>query len=139
MVLEYSAGAVIYRKKAKHLQYLIVQNVKNHRWGFPKGHLEGKENARQAAVREVREESGLKPNFDFNFMRKTKYTLPNDNRKEVTFFLAKALKKEKVVLQKSEIKAGKWVSLPEAVKYLTEHDKMKVLSAAEKYLKDKQK
>lgn len=137
MVLEHSAGAIIYRKKARQLQYLILQSVKDYRWGFPKGHLEGKENARQAAVREVREESGLKPNFDFNFMRKIKYILPNKNQKEVTFFLARALKEEKVVLQKSEIRAGKWVSLPEAVKYLTEHGKMDVLSAAEKYLKDK--
>lgn len=137
MVLEHSAGAVIYRKKARQLEYLILQSVKDKRWGFPKGHLEGKETAQEAAVREVKEESGLKPDFDFHFVQKIKYALPNKNGKEVTFFLAKALAQERVILQKSEIKAGKWVTLAEAVQYLTEHGKMKVLSRADQYLKRK--
>lgn len=136
MILEHSAGAVIYRKRAKvqQFEYLIVQSIKNNNWGFPKGHLEGDETTRDAAQREVFEESGLKPIFDFNFVQKTKYALNAHKNKEVTFFIAKALKDQKVKLQKEEIKAGKWVTLNEAVKYLTEHDKMRVLRAAQKYI-----
>ncbi len=136
MTLEHSAGAVIYRKRANKLEYLILQGIKDKRWGFAKGHLEGTEDPEQAAKREVKEEAGLKPIFDFNFKRQIKYMLPNKNEKELTLFVAQAVKEEKVSLQKSEIVAGKWVTLSEAVKYLTEHGKMKVLEAAEDYLRN---
>lgn len=136
-MLEHSAGAVIYRKNAQHLEYLIVQSVKDQRWGFPKGHLEGKETEKQAAMREVKEEAGIAPHFDFAFKHKLKYWLPNKNEKEVTLFIAKALKNAAVAIQPSEIQDHKWVTSKQAVKYLTEHGKMQVLRAAEKYLKEK--
>lgn len=38
MIMEHSAGAVVYRKRADgDLEYLIVQSVVNYNWGFPKG------------------------------------------------------------------------------------------------------
>ena len=71
MKMEHSAGAVIYRKRRDgELEYLIVQSVVNYNWGFPKGHLENNEDAEEAAKREVFEEVGLKPEFDFNFKEK---------------------------------------------------------------------
>lgn len=54
MKMEHSAGAVIYRERRDgELEYLIVQSVVNHNWGFPKGHLENNETAEEAAKREV--------------------------------------------------------------------------------------
>lgn len=71
MIMEHSAGAVIYRRRANgELEYLIVQSIVNHNWGFPKGHLENNETPQEAAKREVAEEVGLKPEFDFNFVQK---------------------------------------------------------------------
>ena len=91
---------------------------------------------RLAAQREVFEESGLKPIFDFNFVKKIKYALNAYKNKEVTFYLAKAVAVQKVKLQREEIKAGKWVTLDEAKKYLTEHDKMLILKAAQEYIEN---
>lgn len=136
-MLEHSAGAVIYRKTADHLEYLILQSVKNNCWGFPKGHLEGDESPKQAAKREVFEESGLQPKFDFNFIQKTHYSLPNNNEKTVTFYLAEASDKANVILQRSEIKANKWIKKDEAAVFLNKHDKMRVLENAESYILDK--
>ncbi|AHI11430.1 Nudix family protein [Lactobacillus helveticus H9] len=69
--LEHSAGAVIYRRREDgQLEFLIVQSVINDNWGFPKGHLENDEDANIAAQRELAEETGLKPEFDFNFVQK---------------------------------------------------------------------
>lgn len=135
MIMEHSAGAVIYRRRAnEELEYLIVQSVVNHNWGFPKGHLEDGEDAQEAAKREVAEEVGLKPEFDFDFVQKTQYELTKSKSKTVTFFLAKYVAGQKIITQKEEILADKWVSFKEAKKYLTEHGKMDVLSAAQNYI-----
>lgn len=137
MIMEHSAGAVVYRKRADgDLEYLIVQSVVNYNWGFPKGHLEGTEDAEKAAKREVHEEVGLKPKFDFNFVR-THYALTDTRSKTVTFFLAEYVPGQEVVTQKEEIKDSKWVTEKEAVQYLTEHGKMQVLEAAQEYIEKK--
>lgn len=136
MKMEHSAGAVIYRKREDgKLEYLIVQSVVNHNWGFPKGHLEDNESHKEAAKREVFEEVGLKPEFDFNFMRKEKYMLTEKKAKTVTYYLAKYVVGQKVAKQKEEILADKWVTFKEAKKYLTEHGKMDVLRATRDYIK----
>lgn len=135
MIMEYSAGAVIYRRRSdKKLEYLIVQNVINDNWGFPKGHLENDENAEQAAKREVAEEVGLKPVFDFNFSQKTHYALTPTKEKTVTFFLAKYDPKQEVVIQEEEIKDYKWITFKQAPHYLTVHDKLRVLQNAQDYI-----
>ena len=55
---ETSAGGVVYRLDgAAPLFLLIRDSYKN--WGFPKGHLESGEQPQDAALREVREETGL--------------------------------------------------------------------------------
>lgn len=133
--LERSAGAVIYRRREDgQLEFLIVQSVINDNWGFPKGHLENDEDAQEAAKREVFEEVGLKPKFDFNFVRKTHYALTDTKFKTVTFFLAKYVPGQEVVTQKEEILADKWVTFDAAKEYLTEHGKMGVLTAARDYI-----
>lgn len=133
--LEHSAGAVIYRRREDgQLEFLIVQSVINDNWGFPKGHLENDEDAETAAKREVFEEVWLKPEFDFNFVQKTRYALAAGKEKMVTYFLAKYVAGQEVVTQKEEIKGDKWVTRAEAEKYLTVYDKMRVLEAAQDYI-----
>ena len=133
--MEHSAGAVIYRERRDgELEYLIVQSVVNHNWGFPKGHLENNETAEEAAKREVFEEVGLKPEFDFAFKAQTEYQLTADKAKTVVYFVAKYLAGQEVKIQKEEILASKWVSLAEAKQYLTVHGKMAVLTKAQKYI-----
>lgn len=55
---ERSAGGVVYRMNGGHALYLLIRDsYKN--WGFPKGHLEVDEPPELAALREVKEETGL--------------------------------------------------------------------------------
>ena len=55
---ETSAGGVVYRRDGDTALFLLIRDsYKN--WGFPKGHLERGEKADVAAMREVREETGL--------------------------------------------------------------------------------
>lgn len=59
VVREPTAGGIIYRLgKDDTVEILLIQDAKN-RWTIPKGHIEEGETAKQAAEREVGEETGL--------------------------------------------------------------------------------
>jgi 8-oxo-dGTP pyrophosphatase MutT (NUDIX family) len=55
---ETSAGGVVYRLDAGAPLFLLIRDSYTN-WGFPKGHVERGESAEDAALREVREETGL--------------------------------------------------------------------------------
>lgn len=60
VVREPTAGGIVFRpsKDKKDIEILLIQDSKG-RWTIPKGHIEPGENAKQTAVREIGEESGL--------------------------------------------------------------------------------
>lgn len=58
-IREYTAGGLVFRKKADRLEFLLIQDLKD-RWSIPKGHVESGETLEQTAVREIGEETGLK-------------------------------------------------------------------------------
>ena len=55
---ETSAGGVVFRIDGAEPVYLLIRDSYQN-WGFPKGHLEKGEEPAAAALREVREETGL--------------------------------------------------------------------------------
>jgi 8-oxo-dGTP pyrophosphatase MutT (NUDIX family) len=55
---ETSAGGVVYRLHEGAALFLLIRDSYQN-WGFPKGHLESGERAEDAALREVREETGI--------------------------------------------------------------------------------
>ncbi len=57
---EYSAGGVVLRPSSRgELEVLLIATHEGERWGLPKGHIEPGETPEEAAVREVREETGV--------------------------------------------------------------------------------
>jgi len=53
------AGGVVVRRDGRRVRVLLVRSSDGMHWLFPKGHIEPGETARQAAVREIREEAGV--------------------------------------------------------------------------------
>ncbi len=138
MLHEHSAGSVIYRKNGNRLEFLIVKSVAHHTWGFPKGHLDLKhsEGERAAARREISEEVGLHPKFNFSFRKDVTYHTEEHTVKTVAFFLAKFDPSQKVVNQKEEILESRWVTLMEAKKYLLRPGLYEVLIDANNYIEE---
>lgn len=56
---EFTAGGVVYRTGKDGIDILMIQDHKG-RWTIPKGHVEPRESLQQTAIREVREETGLR-------------------------------------------------------------------------------
>jgi 8-oxo-dGTP pyrophosphatase MutT (NUDIX family) len=57
--VEVSSGGVIYRKNSKGYEVALTQTSRGPMWCLPKGRVEHEETLEQAALREVREETGL--------------------------------------------------------------------------------
>ncbi|MBI5732677.1 NUDIX domain-containing protein [Candidatus Jorgensenbacteria bacterium] len=61
MVKEISAGIIIYRKTSEGIKFLLLYHGGRY-WNFPKGKLDQGEKSFRAALREVKEETGLSSN-----------------------------------------------------------------------------
>jgi 8-oxo-dGTP diphosphatase len=56
---EFSAGGVVYRRVGDTYEIVAVHRNRHTDWSLPKGHIEKGETQEQAALREVKEETGL--------------------------------------------------------------------------------
>ena len=97
MIEETSAGIVIFRKEDSKNLFLLLRYPSGH-WDFVKGKMEKDESTHETAVRETKEETGIKDvsfleNFeewiDYNFQYQGELV-----QKKVVFFLAETKTKE---------------------------------------------
>jgi 8-oxo-dGTP diphosphatase len=58
--VERSAGGVVYRDSEGQMMVVLIATRERAVWGLPKGQIEKHENRLEAALREVREETGLR-------------------------------------------------------------------------------
>lgn len=134
---ERSAGVIAYYENSSHGKrlYLMLRYPSGY-WDFPKGRLEANEGNRDAALRELKEETGLVVDLEPSF----EYTVSYDFRdrdglpvhKKVTFYIGKATSNE--VVLSSEHEESAWLSLGDALKVLTYHNARQALQLADQFL-----
>lgn len=120
--------------------FLIHQFSKignNSYWIFPKGHPEGNETPKQAAIRELKEETGMtadtlldKPTFSLE------YTFVFDGvqiQKTVEFFVG-VLTSTNYELDAIEVKEAGWYSLQAAAERLDYQDTKQMYQAARQFI-----
>jgi len=135
MLVEKSAGAVVFRKENGIKFLLLRYKFKSEYWDFPRGNIEKGEKAEDTAKREIEEETGIKDlKFLKNFKQKVKWFYRRENKlisKEVIYFLAQTDEKE---VRISEENVGyEWLSYEEALSKL-KPTSQKVLKEAMKFL-----
>ena len=135
MVDEQSAGAVIFILTGAEPEYLLLHYTATH-WDFAKGNIEAGETERQAAIREIREETGITDiEFIEGFSQKISYRYRKARRlvdKEVTLFLAKTNTRQ-VTISNEHIGFA-WKKYDDAMKMLTYKNAKNLLAAAKDHL-----
>ncbi len=136
MIRERSAGAVVFTEEDGSLKYLVLHYPAGH-WDFPKGHVEEGESDVEAALREVKEETGLDVEIVFGFREVIDYVYSKGNvlsHKTVVFFLARAEDAE--VRLSSEHTGYAWLPYGEAMSRITYENSRKVLYKANAFLRN---
>ena len=102
----YAAGAVCWREEKRELLVAIVHRVRYQDWTFPKGKVDPGETLAETAVREIKEETGLKIKLGVPLETMT-YPLDKSKNKVVHYWAAKVSDK---ALANSKFKANDEIS-----------------------------
>jgi len=129
-----AAGAILWRKEKGELRVLMIHRSRYDDWSWPKGKLDKGETVSEAAVREIREETGLKVSLGVKLFV-SEYKLDNGSKKVVHYWAAEvtdeALKRQKFVPD-DEVSTFEWLTVAEAKKrmsYKHDNDPLKALIA----------
>lgn len=134
--VETSAGGVVFRRLEDEIRYLLIRDPYEN-WGLPKGHIEPGETTREAALREIEEETSLTdlrivarlPTIDWHFRDRGGRV-----HKFCHFFLVESPRGDPVPEEREGISACVWHALPSALDTLTYDNAREVLRLAGKYL-----
>jgi bis(5'-nucleosidyl)-tetraphosphatase len=129
---EKACGAVIFRRDAGRLLFLLIRHRKEGLWSFPKGHVEEGERDEETALREVQEETGLTVKLLPGFRERITYPPKPGVSKEVHFFLAES--PSGATIANKEVNGFAWLTYEAAHTCLTYADTKKVLDTAYGFL-----
>jgi bis(5'-nucleosidyl)-tetraphosphatase len=137
---EFSAGFVLFRQTAHGPRFLLLDYGKH--WDYPKGHLEKEESVWQAAVRELREETGIRQvDRVGSFRRDMRYAFDSPKKghvvKTVTYFLGRT--RAEAVKLSDEHEGYAWLPYEEALARLTYKNARDMLTAGWKALQNLKK
>jgi ADP-ribose pyrophosphatase YjhB (NUDIX family) len=139
IVREPTAGGIVFRMTAdqRDIEILLIQDSKD-RWTIPKGHIEPGETAKQTAVREIGEESGLK-NVDvlawlgkihFKYRRLDKLVLMTTQ-----VYLVQSLDKNERPTKEKWMNGIRWFSFNDALDAIEYADIEKLMLLAKKKIR----
>lgn len=137
MEYESSAGIIVYCTSSGKREYLLLQYASGH-WDYAKGHIESGETKKDAALRELYEETGIKVvEFAQNFEQSFDYVFTNVKTKTLThktvYFFIGSVKNKEVILSK-EHNDYLWLDYEKALEKLTYKNAKTILENAESYL-----
>ncbi len=139
IVREPTSGGIVFRiaKDGKDIEILLIQDSKN-RWTIPKGHIEPGENAKQTAIREIGEESGLHHvdvltwlgKIHFKYRRQDKLVLMTTQ-----IYLVRALDQHEKPQKEKWMNGIRWFRFSDALEAIEYDDIEKLMLIAKKKIR----
>lgn len=125
LIRDFCAGGLVFRDNR-----LLILRRKNGVWLFPKGHIDPGETAEQAAVREIKEESGITARI-LAKLAETSYNFSDEGQehfKTVQWFVMEALTSE-IVPETGMFTAGQLIARAEIDRLTFPNDRELALKA----------
>jgi len=137
-IKDHSFGIVPLTYRQNFWEVFLVQHLNGAHWGFPKGRAEKGESPKQAAERELLEETGMKVirYLEHPYLVET-YQFTRGGvliDKTARFYLAEVT--PEYTLQAEEIMAGKWLPLKDLPSYVTFPEEKKLYLSVIKALEN---
>ena len=134
MTCEVSSGAVVFTREGGGLRYVVVRSLEGY-YGFPKGHIEGKETEEEAAIREIREETGLSVRLVPSFRTIDEHSIPEKPgvMKRIIYFLGE-YEGQEIRFQKEELLEAPLLSYKEAMERFQFESSRRILKEANDFL-----
>lgn len=126
---EPTAGGIVYRKKGKNIEILLIQDAKD-RWTIPKGHIEEGEEAKDTAAREIKEETGLQKLRVLNWLGKINFRYRRQQSlvlMTTDIFLVEALGDTNKLKPEDWMNGIKWFSSQDALDKIEYEDIGKII------------
>lgn len=134
VVREPTAGGIVFRtnREQNDIDILLIQDSKG-RWTIPKGHIEPGETAKQTAIREIGEESGLfhiqvltwLGKIHFQYRRIDKLVLMTTQ-----IYLVRAMDDAEIPTKEQWMKGIKWFKFNDAIEAIEYEDIEKLMLLA---------
>ncbi len=133
---EYSAGGVVYRRTGGEYEIIAVHRARHTDWSLPKGHIEPGETREAAALREVKEETGITAEIQGDIGEVTYFYRRRDGnliRKSVYHYLMESQGGD-FPGPNFEVDQVKWVPIGQASELLTYQKDKEIASKAQALL-----
>jgi 8-oxo-dGTP diphosphatase len=131
-----AAGGVVYRVKSGRAEFLLARRPRYKDWTLPKGKLDPGEGSQEAALREVREETGMQCSTEAE-VGSIGYELGSGRRKAVRYWLMKPESGE--FTPNSEVDKVKWLTAAAAETRLSYRKDRAVLQRAAEMVEEPNK
>lgn len=132
------AGAVVYRKANGDYQFALIYDIYGY-WTFLKGHIEKGESKKKAALREAKEELGLRNIKIVERLGEIEYMAKEPGvgpvKKKVTYFLVETIDSEIKPEKSPGIQDAKWFKLDEVLELKRYKEIEKIFNKALELLK----
>ena len=133
-----AAGIVIFRlSSCGQKEYLLVQN-KRGEWTPPKGKLNYGESWSQGAIREVKEETGLRKGKDYWLFKNRSHEIcyVDESRKrprvkKTVYYLGLVSKKVNINLDTKELESYVWITAKKAIELMNYPEMTKLIRYAD--------
>ncbi|OGG37785.1 hypothetical protein A2110_00385 [Candidatus Jorgensenbacteria bacterium GWA1_54_12] len=138
-----SSGIIIYRRTSQGVLFLLLYHGGKY-WGFPKGGIEEEERAKETALREVREETGIAARdltFRPQFHAQDRYTFKSGGGtgyKTVIYFLAES-RSARVTISPREHRGYGWFTFKEAMDTVPHKNLQRNLEKANEFVSGEKK
>jgi 8-oxo-dGTP pyrophosphatase MutT (NUDIX family) len=134
-----SAGIIIFRRTREGLKFLLLYHGR-HYWNFPKGKIEAGERSWQSALREVKEETGLKSSElrlvkDFKTYERFMFRRGKEKIFKIVILYLAETKQPRITVSWEHEGYG-WFSFSEAKRALSKYpENLKILNTAYDFLR----